>query len=40
MFLYYANEEGDDIIGGSIKTVQNGSCHAIAMTAVMLLALF
>ena len=22
-FLYYANEEGDDIIGGSTKTVQH-----------------
>ena len=23
MFLYYANEESDDVIGGSIKTVQH-----------------
>ena len=23
MFLYYANEESDDIIGGSTKTVQH-----------------
>ena len=23
MFLYYANEESDDIIGGFIKTVQH-----------------
>ena len=22
-FLYYANEESDDVIGGSIKTVQH-----------------
>ena len=40
MFLHCANEGGDDVIVGSMKTVQNGSCHAIAMTAVMLLALF
>ena len=23
MFLYYANEESDDVIGGSTKTVQH-----------------
>ena len=25
MFLYYANEESDDVIGGSTKTVQHST---------------
>ena len=65
-FFYYANEESDDVINRSTKTVQhsiknisgnieavflklgtrslhhkrNRSCHAIAMTIVMPLAVF
>ena len=36
MFLYYANEESDDVIGGSIKTVQ----HSITNISRSIKALF
>ena len=36
MFLYYANEESDDVIGGSTKTVQ----HSIKNTSRNIKAVF
>ena len=36
MFLYYASEESDDVIGGSIKTVQ----HSITNISRNIIAVF
>ena len=36
MFLYYANEESDDVISGSIKTVQ----HSITDISINIKAVF
>ena len=36
MFLYYANEESDDVIGGSTKTVQ----HPIKNISINIRAIF